>query len=212
MESADMFCNGCALEVRMYRQLKNYYVTKEPDMLQDPYAVALVKGIDYASKVCSQRDYGQSKKEIIKGFNNWFKNQRNSYEQELSIFHVQFINEVEKQEEPEKVQTIEKRKNKHFLDIGTGDFMYLGKKGNFPTSGQEFKVLKTLLDSPDNKATYTALVNSYSSVTKASKVDKARLYIIVRNIKRELGVLPKNKLSNTDPFNAIRGEGYRLEI
>ena len=214
MESADMLCNGCALEVRLYRPLKHYYETSEPDMLQDPYMVAIVKGIDYASKVCSQRygGYRENKKDIVKGFNNWFKNQREYYEQELSIFHVQFINEIEKLEKPQKNKVLIKTESKPFLDLDTGDFTYLGKEGNFPTSGQEFKVLNTLLNSPHHKASYTTLVNSYGSVSKASKVDKARLYIIVRNIKRELGVLPKNKHSNTDPFNAVRNEGYRLEI
>jgi hypothetical protein len=123
MEQVDMYCNGCCLEGRLYRPLKDYYETGEPDMLQDPFAVAIVKGIDYAAEVCSKRPYAGSKKEIKKGFNNWFKNQRDGYQQELTTFHIQFIRQIEEIEDDDSAPS----SNEIYFDI-ENSLLILGGK------------------------------------------------------------------------------------
>lgn len=212
MEKFDMYCNAVTLEVRLYHPMKDYIETNDPDSHQSYLMVALDKGFKYALKVCSPRfGYRENfKKEFKENFNSWFVGQRDQYQDELSRFHVEFIDQVAQLSELSVPASAE---IKPFLNLETGDFSYYGVKGNFPTSGQNFKVLKTLLTAKNYKATHTELVQSFiPNVDKATKSQKQKLTTVIRNIKIELKVLPETSLSKPDPFVSVRREGYRLEL
>lgn len=94
MEHFDLHANGCGLYVRVYLPVDDYKNTSDPDSKQDPNAVALVKGIKYAERVCV-RPPMRTKKDISKSFNSWFKDMRSYYEPEFKRFHLLLLDALE---------------------------------------------------------------------------------------------------------------------
>lgn len=94
MERFDLFSNGCSLYVRVYVPIDDYKNTDDPDDKQDPIAVALVKGIKYAQRVCANPNR-MSKKEIAQSYNQWFTDRRSTYEKEFSRFHLLLLEALE---------------------------------------------------------------------------------------------------------------------
>jgi len=117
------------------------------------------------------------------------------------------INELEKGTLSESV----KNEIPLCLNLRTGDFSFYNTKGNFSPAGQEFKVLKTLYEDKDHQAKYLALIQSYRPlIEEATKGQKDDLYLIIRNIKEVLNILPATETSNQDVFKNIKSYGYRL--
>ncbi len=212
LEKFDLYANAVGLEVRVYEPIKHFHECDTPDTCSDFCGALLVRGLDYVLQQLKSdyRTLRDKKKDVISTYEGWYKNHRDSYQQELNQFHMMFLVEVEKLD----LVTVPKTKElSPFLNLHTGDFVYFGTEGNFPTSGQEFKVLKTLLSVKDYKATHDELIRSFlPSVEKATKTQKSKLHTIIRNIKYKLGVLPETKKSKPDPFQSVRGEGYRLVL
>lgn len=93
----------------------------------------------------------------------------------------------------------------------TGDFVFYNAKGNLPIGGQEFKVFSTLYNAPDFQAEYLKLIQSYNpSVEVAHKAYRDDLFVIIRNLKERLNILPTTKTSNPDIFKNNKKIGYRL--
>jgi len=98
------------------------------------------------------------------------------------------------------------------LDKRTGNFTFGRTKGQFNPKTQECKVLLALMESVDNFADYEKLIIAMGRQYQKSslKSQTRELGLIIRNIKRTLGILPKGKNSNKDIFKNIKGVGYGL--
>lgn len=208
-EKFDAYCNAVPLEVRLYHPMKDYLETDDLDRYQDYLMVALDKGFDYALKVCSPRHgYMKNfKKTFQSNFNNWFVNQRDIYQEQMSRFHMEFIEMVSQSSEPTTLPTA---KIRPLLNLETGEFKYFESTGFLPYNGQEFNVLKILVQSDHYKAPYLNLIQSYRpKVQTVTKPEKADLYKIINNLRSRFGILSKAK-GNPDIFENDRGIGYKL--
>jgi len=208
LETFDMFCNSCGLDVRVYHPIKHYKEC-EHELCNDYNGWLLVRGLE-ATLVRYKGHLRISPKSIKHTYKNWYQNKREDYQGNLSRFNIQFIDKVR---ELDILVVPEAKTIKPFLNSNTGDFSYFGKKGNFPISGQEFKVLKTLHDNLGEPVTHLELIKSFiPSVTEAREAHKMTLRDVLKNIKIKLGVLSKNGIPKPDPIRSIRQYGYRLEI
>jgi len=190
LEKFDMYCNACGLDARVYHPIKHYQECDCPELCGDFVGSLLVKGLEYTLKRYKD-DYREFKGQIIQRQKNFYKDERENYQTELSRFHIEFTYRVAQLSELNVPETME---IKPFLNFSTGDFFYCGTKGNLPPSGQGFKVLRTLLEAKDYKASHDQLVKSYlPNIYKATKVQKSGLHTIIRNIKKQIGVLPKGE-------------------
>lgn len=73
--------------------------------------------------------------------------------------------------------------------------------------GKEFKVLLKLVTGSDGQATYTDLLGEGN----VSKTNRRLLTFTIRNLKVELGILPKNNQKNRDIIHNVSGVGYRIK-
>jgi len=212
MERFDTYCKAVGLEVRVYEKIKHYYECEDGDSCGDVCGALLARGLNFVLRRIKPdyRTVREQKKEVKNLYEGWYKNQRDRYQHELDQFHMMFIFDVEKLDQIIVPTT---KDLSQFLNFKTGDFIYLGTKGNLPISGQEFKVLKTLLTAPDFMASHDELVRSFiPNIANATKSQKSALSIIIRNIKNKLSVLPETVSSKPDPFHSVRGNGYRLVL
>lgn len=105
---------------------------------------------------------------------------------------------------------INKKLNKLDFNPNTGDFILNKVKGNFPPSGQEYKVFYSLLSATDHKLEYHTILEILNWTD--NKTNKESLSRIIRNIKNKLGILPEKKQKNKDIFENFRKHGYRLNF
>lgn len=206
LERFNLYAISAGLYVRIYLPISDYRNTIEPDTEQDPVAILMLRGIKYAISL------NKWKKETLYLYNRWFDNKRKNYEEELRNFHVEFISKIKDTKDNILFnEEIKKEENPLFLNINTGDFRFYKTSGNFSPNGQEFKVLKTLYESTNYQSKYLTLIQSYNpNIESDSKVYRDGLSLVIRNIKRNLKILPKNKKSNFDIFKNIKKFGYRL--
>lgn len=94
----------------------------------------------------------------------------------------------------------------------TGDFNLNEVKGNLPINSQEYRFLKTLLESKEYQCDYRTLTNAVLPERPYSKAVKNDLYTVVRNVKEKLGILPKDKSKNPDIFKNVKGQAYRVMV
>jgi hypothetical protein len=90
LERFHLFCVGAFILGRIYEPIEDYKTTSESDRDQDPVAVILLRGVDYALSL---------KKWNIKNlgvYNRWFEGKRDSYESDLRRFHIMLLDELEK--------------------------------------------------------------------------------------------------------------------
>ena len=196
----------CWLEARIYDPIEDYKKTDAPDDEQDPVALLIVKGIkNIKTKKWSEK--------TLRLYNKWFDGKRGEYENDLRQFHADFLTKIQllKAEKVETKPEPEKEKLPLILSSSTGDFSFYNFKGNLVPTGQEFKVLNTLLNSSDFQASYLSLLQSFNPYTEnATKTSKQELYLVINGIKGQLKILPQGKNSNLDIFKNVRGFGYRL--
>ncbi len=207
MEHFDMFAIASGMYVRIYWKIDNYRNTSEPDAYQDSMAVALIKGPEYAAKVCSTRypeRGGSYKKQILKQYKNWYENKREFYGRELRDFHFLLLNAVE------AVTPKNDEVDPDFkFDITTGDFTYGKATGTLTPKTQEYVVFKYLYE--NLSASYLDIIHQYDKgIEPPLKAYKSDLYIIIRNIKQKFGILPNGKDANPDFIVNVRDFGYRL--
>jgi hypothetical protein len=90
LERFNLFAVGSAIYVRIYLPIREYRNTNEPDNEQDPVAIILLRGADYA---LSLKEWDAK---TINLYNRWFKDRRNYYERQLRRFHIMFLDELAK--------------------------------------------------------------------------------------------------------------------
>ena len=67
-----------------------------------------------------------------------------------------------------------------------------------------------LLKSKDYQSDYGSLIKSIWPNKEDSKINRMELSQVLKSVKKTLGILPKNKTSNSDIFKNIKGFGYRI--
>jgi hypothetical protein len=91
------------------------------------------------------------------------------------------------------------------LNKNTG-YIKLNKVENtLNPASDEFKVILKLSTNKNYKAVYSELTNG-----DVSKTSKRNLTFIIRNIKENLGILPKKKNKNKDIIKNLKNHGYQL--
>lgn len=97
------------------------------------------------------------------------------------------------------------------LNLETGEFNYMGVKGHFSPTTQEYKILSQLFINKDNTSNYSSLIKKINlSYEEVTKINKFYVHTVIRNIKERLKILPKTKKSKPDCIKNIKGFGYKL--
>jgi DNA-binding response OmpR family regulator len=91
-----------------------------------------------------------------------------------------------------------------------GSFLYKTKTGTFTVSGSEYKLLKLLLDNKNSIVSNDVIIKHLFQ-REESKYWRMRVNAVIRNIKKGLGILPKNS-SFPDIIINHRKLGYVLDL
>lgn len=106
------------------------------------------------------------------------------------------------------------RKNDLNLDfklLQNGKFSYQSNEGSFNISSREYLLLKLLIDNKNEVVKYQAIAQEIFKKDTATKVVKMQINEVVRNVKRKLLILPKNK-KYKDFLKNHKNVGYFVEI
>jgi len=92
------------------------------------------------------------------------------------------------------------------FNLNDGSAIYGKVETNFRPESKEYKILKLLLNSPNKRVSADEIVKTIYGKGEASSVDKRQLAFLIRNIKRKLRIIGKNKLKeNRNIFKACNG-------
>ncbi len=202
LERFNMFCHGCTIYMRVYLPIEDYKNSIEPGVEQDPIALLMIRGIDRISPNLAKKNPFKWRRERLKVYNRWFVGQRGTYEQDLRQFHLALLAAIEDKQKATAapVEKPHTRKLPINFNYRTGDFTYQGVSDNLTPNGQEYKVLKALLESEDNLASYFQLILAMHPTAQTdSKSARADLYKVILRLK-----------SKMDIFQNVKGSGYRL--
>ena len=90
LERFNLFAVGAFIDGRIYLPIADYRETTEPDAEQDPAAVILLRGLEYATSL------NRWNKDTLKLLDRWYNGKRSFYESKLRRFHIIFLDELEK--------------------------------------------------------------------------------------------------------------------
>jgi hypothetical protein len=202
LERFNLFAVGSWIYARIYLPIEDYKNSiDESEFDQDPIAVLMIRGIKNINPEYAKKNPFKWGKDRLRMLNRRFEGKRADYEKQLKSFHLLLLDAVEKTSAP-KVEPTPTPTIPLMLNSRTGDFVLYKIRGNFSPISQEFKVLATLLNSPDHQATYLELVKAaYPHLTEATKTSKQLLYKIVDGIKKKLGA---------PVIENVQRVGYRL--
>lgn len=96
----------------------------------------------------------------------------------------------------------------HFNTL-TGEVVLNKLKTHMPVGQKKYTTLKCIVTGPGHKATYTELYKELSLEKNLEK--ERRVHDIVREVKMQLQILPKNKAVNPDIFINLQNDGYMLK-
>lgn len=198
--------------VRIYLPMENYWNTNESDEKQDPVALLLIWGMNHPRTkrwVNGHEFFSKTERtKTIKSYWCWFDGQAQDYVNEIKNLHLELLTALSKRK---IIKPIQKPDIPLALDLETGDFNLGELTGNFNIATQEFRVLAKLCSAPNYKVAYLELIRCIRPNTeKVTKPDKADLAIVIRNIKKQLGILPEAQRVNQDIFKNDPQFGYRL--
>ena len=89
------------------------------------------------------------------------------------------------------------------FDPETGHFIYGATVGNFMPDGEEYTVLKLLMEKPNQRFTYDEINQTLQALKPATNKKRRDISFIIRDIKRKLKIIdPK---INKDLFHAHNG-------
>lgn len=103
---------------------------------------------------------------------------------------------------------IKNKKVDFSFNIITGDTQLNGINTNFKPKQQKFNIIYTILNSENFQADYLSICNSVGY--DDSKINRRYIQGIVKDIKKDLKILPKSKKSNCNIFENIEKFGYRI--
>jgi len=91
------------------------------------------------------------------------------------------------------------------INENTGDVKLNKFKATLNPKSEEFRILIKLATNKDHMATYKDLLGD-----NTSKVNKRNLSFVIRNLKKDLGILPIKNAKNKDIIKNIKKYGYRI--
>jgi DNA-binding winged helix-turn-helix (wHTH) protein len=104
-----------------------------------------------------------------------------------------------------------KSDSKFFELHNNGKFNYLGNSGSLNVASREYNLLKLLYENKNEIVKYSQIAQVVFKKETASKATKLVIIEVVRNIKRKLKILPKDK-KYKDILKNVKNVGYSLEI
>jgi len=124
----------------------------------------------------------------------------------------------EKQKAKQKIFILKARDGtKLTFNRVTGDFKFGKIEGKFNPETQKYKVFLCFMIKPSHIVKYKTLLKEmypgieFKGYLKEYQVERMALETVIRNIKRDLGILPKAKSINKDIFNTHKQQkAYRL--
>ncbi|MDD4804057.1 MAG: hypothetical protein PHN69_02690 [Candidatus Pacebacteria bacterium] len=137
LERFNLFAVGSTILVRIYLPIDDYKNTSEPDEKQDPVAIILIHGIDYALELGKRDKYlnlTRWNKEFLRSYRNWFEGKRNYYESIIRRFHLMFLDEL----------------SKPILEINIKKEIYFDKENSLIKIGDKIINIKLKNDKPNS--------------------------------------------------------------
>ena len=128
---------------------------------------------------------------VVKQLKNDF---RKADQKRIVILKIEEVENLFKKEKTLKCGELE-------FGLETGNVIYGGTVGNLMPDGQEYKVLKLLMEEPNRRFTYNEINQALCLGT--SKKDRRDISFIIKNIKRTLEIVRPKK--NKDLFHAHNG-------
>jgi len=198
--------------VRIYLPIENYQNTHEPDSEQDPVALLLLYGFKHPRTQSWVKRYPfftmrWQRKKQLKSYWLWFDGKRDEYVSEIKNLHLEIITALSKESKPlqPKIDIPVQ------LDLATGDFNYGNVTGSLNIKSQPFRVLSKLVVANGNTVPYLELIQCLKpSAQEVTKTDKQKLSIVIRNLKKSLGILD-SKNPNIDIIYNEKQVGYSLK-
>jgi len=133
-----------------------------------------------------------------------------NFKQRYNKYKTKFLSvqkTTEKKETEPDILSIQLKSGLLTLNKDTGLVRLNDFETSINPSSQEFKVLLKLMSNKNYQATYKDLLGE-----NVSKVNKRILSFVIRNIKKNLGILPTKKAKNKDIIKNIKNYGYRLIV
>jgi len=196
------------LYLRIYIPIETYKTTNEPDSQQDPVALYLLYGPKHPrsrSWNCPSMSPGTGRNQVA-SYSSWFKGKRPDYERLLKQLHTDLVTNYQPSEIIQPTVT-----TPLVVDFSTGDFHYAGTTGNLNPKTQAFRVLTTLYQAENYQADYLTLIRCLKPNTETvTKPAKQELSDVIKQLKRNLGILPQSETSAPDIFDNQKKLGYRL--
>lgn len=198
--------------LRIYSPIETYQESNQPDEKQDPVALLLIWGFNHprTKRWVNGHPVFNKKERLseLKSYWAWFDGQTQDYVNEIGNLHIELITALSKKR---AVKMPEVKEIPLVLNLQTGDFNLGSISGALNTATQEFRVLAKLYTADNHKANYLELIKCLrSNADMVTKPDKADLAIVIRNIKKQLGILPHTHRVNDDIFKNDTKHGYRL--
>ena len=204
------------LYVRIYLPIKDYLSSDEPHGKSHPVALVALYGIkssivdNWCKYPKRSFPYKEAKKQMV-SYARWFDGKRDEYTNDLKQFHADFITKYIQSPDVapgNKSVSTEDLEPPIYLDPRTGDFTYPGFSGTLNPTRDEYKVLFTLLKSPNYFATYLEIIQSYRGYVKeVTKSEKTAMYKVITALRKQLGTTEENGLIET-----VKNSAYRLRI
>lgn len=136
-----------------------------------------------------------------------FDNHINKAKELFTFLHTNLIPLIE-QNDAKKI--IKKKDIDFSFDSNTGKYKYRKTEGTLSPKTKEYIFINALYLSKNHQANYEELLGG--DIEKASKYSKKVLADTVRDIKRKLNILPKEKGSNPNIIKNVSKYGYKLDI
>lgn len=94
-----------------------------------------------------------------------------------------------------------------YVNTNTGLVKLNKVENNFNPSSKEFRIISILINNKDYQASYKELLGE-----EHKKTDKRALGFIIRDVKKDLGILPEKEAKNKDIIKNIKNYGYKIII
>ncbi len=172
LERFNLFCIGAFAQGRIYDPIDDYKNSPDLDRDQDPVAVILVRGIDYAHSLKKWSP------DNLKTYNKWFEGMRSKYESSMRRFHLMFLDELNKPRTARPEISFDKEKS--ILQIGDKE-VRLTLRSDKPNSHY---VLEYIFENgKENPADYVDILKSKFS---REDMDNMAMYRACQDINKKV--------------------------
>lgn len=118
-----------------------------------------------------------------------------------------FEKDIKKVEKEKNILSVETIGGALSIDSKNGIVIYDGICKEYSLLSKNFILINKLITSKDYSVSYVQILNS-----NANKDSKRQFSFTLRNLKEDLGILPKSKTSKKDFLETVRGYGVKILI